>query len=147
MKILKPKFWFLFLVFFITFHVILGEKNFFDRSNLDIFPLGLNPSITHDSFSTRNPGIEDPFGILIDLPGGYSFYLSPILVTIPLLSDNLINNFPLPRLIGVIDPSNMYLTQLELQQLFFICVSGVLLTISGILFIGYYIKKRRNGNQ
>ena len=147
MKFFKPKVLFLFLVLFISFHIILSENGIFIKDNLHIFPLGLNPSITHDSLATRNPAIEDPFSILVDLPGGYSFYLSPILVTIPLLSDNLINGFPLPQLTGVVNPVNTYLTQLEFQRFLFFGISGVIFFLSVILFIHHQFIKRRKNQQ
>lgn len=147
MKFLNQKVLFLFLSLFIIIQVILGENNFFTKQNQDIFPLGLNPSISHDSLSTRNPAIEDPFGILIDLPGGYSFYLSPILVTIPLLSDNLINGFPIPQIIEVINPVGPVLTQLEIQRYLFLVVSGALIFISVSWFLRQRIIKRRKDIQ
>jgi hypothetical protein len=113
------------------------------RQNQDIFPLGLNPSIAHDSFSTRNLVIEVPFGVLVDLPGGYSFYLSPILVTIPLLSDNLINGFPLPQITGIVNPNNQFLTQLEFQRLIFLGVSGILCFFPVLILSGQKLKRRR----
>jgi hypothetical protein len=125
----------------------LGENSFFIRQNQDILHLGLNPSITHDSFSTRNPAIEDPFGVLVDLPGGYSFYLSPILVTIPLISGGLINGFPLPQISEIQNPSDMVLTQLQYQQLLFFLISGVLLIVAGFWFLRNRIIKRRKKNQ
>ena len=147
MKFLKPKVLFLFLVLFISFHIILSENGLFEKDNLHIFPLGLNPSITHDSLATRNPAIEDPLGILVDLPGGYSFYLSPILVTIPLVTGNLINGFPVPQLTGVVNPSNTYFTQLQFQQFLFLGVSGVIFFLSVIIFIHHKIIKRRKRHQ
>jgi hypothetical protein len=143
MKFLNQKVIFIGLFLFVIIHVILGENGSLMRQNQDIFPLGLNPSITHDSYSTRNQVIEDPFGILVDLPGGYSFYLSPILVTIPLLSDNLINGFPLPQLSGIENPNNQFLTQLEFQRLFFLGVSGILCVFSVLIFFGLKLKKQR----
>ena len=143
MKFLNQKVIFFSLFLFIIIHVILGENGIFTRQSQDIFPLGLNPSITHDSLSTRNPGIEEPFGVLVDLPGGYSFYLSPILVTIPLLSDNLINGFTLPQITGIVDPSGVFLTQLELNWFIFLCVSGVLFLFSVLILLRRQIKKRR----
>ena len=147
MKFLNLKVLFIFLFLFISFHIILSENGIFVKNNLHIFPLGLNPSITHDSLATRNPAIEDPFSILVDLPGGYSFYLSPILVTIPLLSDNLINGLPLPQLTGVVNPGNTYLTQLEVQQLFFLGVSGAFFLLSVIWLMCQQFKKRRKSHQ
>ena len=142
MKFMSYKAIFFCLFLFIIIHVILGENGIFTRQNQDIFPLGLYPSITHDSFSTRNPALEDPFGILVDLPGGYSFYLSPILVTIPLLSDNLINGFPLPQITGIINPNNQFLTQLEFQRLIFLGVSGILILVSVLFQVRQQFRKR-----
>ncbi|MHA1226588.1 MAG: hypothetical protein ACTSPV_07610 [Candidatus Hodarchaeales archaeon] len=43
---------------------------------------GLFPSIIYsDSLSTRNPALESFASIISDLPGAYSFYLSPIFST------------------------------------------------------------------
>ncbi|MHA1112755.1 MAG: hypothetical protein ACTSRE_16830 [Promethearchaeota archaeon] len=147
MKFLKPKMLFLFLVLFISFHIFLSENGLFIKDNLHIFPLGLNPSITHDSLATRNPAIEDPLAILVDLPGGYSFYLSPILVTIPLLSDNLINGFPIPQLTGVTNPVNSFLTQLEIQRYLFLGLCGVFFFLSVIWLMRNQFKKRRKSHQ
>jgi hypothetical protein len=143
MKFLNQKVIFFGLFLFILIHVILGENGTFTRQNQDILPLGLNPSIAHDSFSTRNPAIEEPFGVLVDLPGGYSFYLSPIFITIPLISGSLINGFPLPQITEITNPSDIVLTQLQFQQLLFFFVSGVLLIVAGFWFLRNRIIRRR----
>jgi len=147
LKFLKPKVLFLFLVLFISLHIFLSENDIFVKNPLNIFPLGLNPSITHDSLATRNPGIEDPFSILVDLPGGYSFYLSPIFVTIPLLSGNLINGFPVPQITGVVNPVNTNLTQLQFQQFLFLGVTGIIFLLSVILLLRHQFIKRRQRHQ
>jgi len=143
MKLLNQKVIFIILLLFVFIHVILSENGSFMRQNQDIFPLGLSPSITHDSYSTRNQAIEDPFGILVDLPGGYSFYLSPILVTLPMLSDNLINGFPLPQITGVVNPNDRVLTQLELQRFIFLGVCGILFLFSVLFLLRQQLRKRR----
>jgi len=35
----------------------------------------IGPSIVQDSYYIRAPGVESPFGIIGDVPGGYSLYI------------------------------------------------------------------------
>ena len=45
-----------------------------------LFP-EIGPSIVQDSYYIRAPGVESPFGIIGDIPGGYSLYTgSPLQV-------------------------------------------------------------------
>jgi hypothetical protein len=55
----------------------------------------LGPSVIQDSFYVRAPGVESPFGIIGDVPGGYSLYTGN-----PLQSgkDNSLANFTTPQL-------------------------------------------------
>ena len=147
MRYLKPKVVLTVLVIFIAFHVVLGEANFFARSNQDIFPLGMSPSITHDSLSTRNPGIEDPLAIFVDLPGGYSFYLSTMIITLPLLLGNELNEFHLPQLIDIANPANPTLTQIEINRLLFLGASGIFILLFSIVILYRQVRKRRNNHQ
>ncbi len=44
----------------------------------------LGPAIIQDSFSIRAPGLESPFGLIGDIPGGYSLYHgNPLQTNIP----------------------------------------------------------------
>jgi hypothetical protein len=47
-----------------------------------LFP-ELGPAVMQDSYFGRSPGLESPFGIIGDLPGGYSLYSGNPLQTIP----------------------------------------------------------------
>jgi hypothetical protein len=53
--------------------------------NWPFFDLG--PAVIQDSFYMRAPGLESPFGMIGDVPGGYSLYTGNPLQTGP--SDNL----------------------------------------------------------
>ena len=46
----------------------------------------LGPAVIQDSFYMRAPGLESPFGMIGDVPGGYSLYIGNPLQTGP--SDN-----------------------------------------------------------
>ncbi|MHA2353427.1 MAG: hypothetical protein ACXABX_09940 [Candidatus Thorarchaeota archaeon] len=68
--------------------------------NWPFFDLG--PAVIQDSFYMRAPGLESPFGIIGDIPGGYSLYTGNPLETgtsenitgIPGILDNWMVNYP-----------------------------------------------------
>ncbi|MHA1637367.1 MAG: hypothetical protein ACTSUO_04760 [Candidatus Thorarchaeota archaeon] len=77
-----------------TFNVFL----LFLQSSADENPLtwlftDLGPAIIQDSYSTRAPGLESPYGLIGDIPGGYSLYNgNPLQTSIPdTLSDWLVS--------------------------------------------------------
>ena len=43
----------------------------------------LGPAVIQDSFYMRAPGLESPFGMIGDVPGGYSLYIGNPLQTGP----------------------------------------------------------------
>jgi len=50
----------------------------------------LGPAVMQDSYYIRAPGLESPYGIIGDIPGGYTLYLGN-----PLQSD-LYDNYTIP---------------------------------------------------
>jgi hypothetical protein len=50
--------------------------------------LGPNPAIMQDSYFARAPGLETHYGMIGDIPGGYSLYHgSPIQIGLPIMSN------------------------------------------------------------
>jgi len=88
---------------FILLHALASETGVYMKSNQSIMPIigGFSPSTAHDSLSTRNPAIEDFFAILADLPGAYTFYLSPLFVTPPVMTYGTVNGNTVPRIGGI----------------------------------------------
>jgi hypothetical protein len=58
------------VVFNIGFAIISMQDD--ERLNWPFFDLG--PAVIQDSFYMRAPGLESPFGMIGDIPGGYSLY-------------------------------------------------------------------------
>jgi hypothetical protein len=80
-------------------HALLSELQFFTNNGRAIMPLigGLSPaSIYSDSLSTRNPALEAFYAILSDLPGAYTFYLSPIFIS-PIFRSGYVNGLKIPN--------------------------------------------------
>jgi hypothetical protein len=51
-----------------------GFAIFVTQSSVDWPFVDLGPAVIQDSFYMRAPGLETPFGIIGDVPGGYSLY-------------------------------------------------------------------------
>lgn len=71
------------LVFNIGF--IVGLQGFNEAISWPFIDLG--PAVMQDSYLIRAPGLESPFGMIGDIPGGYPLYLGN-----PLLSEESMNN-------------------------------------------------------
>ena len=108
---------FLFNVLFISFTQMQG-----DSDSGWIFP-ELGPAVIQDSYHNRAPGLESPFGMIGDIPGGYSLYSGNPLQTG--VYENLTNWVNGPNQIMIQAP------QPELAPLFF----SIALTIIPIFLI------------
>ncbi|MHA1972755.1 MAG: hypothetical protein ACTSW1_07175 [Candidatus Hodarchaeales archaeon] len=97
------------MIVFILLHLFLSQLGLFTNVSKSLMSIigGLLPAIIFsDSLSTRNPALEDFASIISDLPGAYSFYLSPIFSTphvgdIPIWS-NFQGHFQERLIIGLI---------------------------------------------
>lgn len=58
-------------IFNMLFSIITYIQN--DTESDWIFP-ELGPAVIQDSYHNRVPGLESPFGMIGDIPGGYSLY-------------------------------------------------------------------------
>lgn len=68
-------------------HVVLGSAGVFRSPVAATFSAlfgNLGPAVTQDTAAARNPGLELLFSMFADMPGGYSLYLSGIVVQPPL---------------------------------------------------------------
>ena len=68
------------LGFNITF---LFFMNAIEMPSADWLFTDLGPALMQDSYQNRAPSLESPFGMIGDLPGGYSFYVGNPLQTGP----------------------------------------------------------------
>ncbi len=133
---------------FIITHALISEFGFFKRTYENIIPLlgGFSPSITHDSVSTRNPALEAFFAILSDLPGAYSFYFSPIIVTVPDVINSQVNGQAIPQWIGVQNSQTGSLTVLQTQQLLYLIFIAIIVIIfSSWIFKRFYHRQKLKG--
>lgn len=77
------------ILFIIIISTIFNFLFLFLQSSVNGDPLtwlfpDLGPAIIQDSYSTRAPGLESPFGLIGDIPGGYSLYNgNPLQTNIP----------------------------------------------------------------
>ncbi len=124
------------MIVFIFVHIVLTELSYFKDSVASFISIlaGFNPSISHDSISTRNPALEIFSAILSDLPGAYSLYFSPILITAPEIKNGSVNGHKISQLVGIRNPTESHLTALQMQQMFFICFIAFFL-ISCLIWI------------
>ena len=123
-----------FMFLFIIAHTLVSEFGFFKKTCDSFMPFlaGFSLSITHDSLSTRNPAFEAFFAILSDLPGGYSFYFSPIIISVPLIEGGYVNGQAVEQWVDVRNPRTSSLTALQTQQLIFLVF--ILLSLSFCFF-------------
>ena len=133
------------LIVFILIHVILSDFIFSQHFVGSVIPFlgGFSPSLTHDSISTRNPALEAFYAILSDLPGGYTFYFSPIMVAPPKIFGGEVNGQGIPQWIDVQNPKAQTLTALQTQQLIFsIFIALVAIICLFWIFIQHWRQKR-----
>ncbi|UCG02954.1 MAG: hypothetical protein JSW11_02990 [Candidatus Heimdallarchaeota archaeon] len=134
---------------FILMHIFLSDFIFSHHFVGSVIPFlgGFSPSITHDSVSTRNPALEVFYSILSDLPGGYSFYFSPILLTAPEISQGKVNGQRIPQWVDVQNPSAKTLTVLQIQQMVFsLFIIIMVLSCLFWVFKQYWKQKRSEFN-
>ena len=86
------------ILFIIIISTTFNVFFLFLQSSADENPLtwlftDLGPAIIQDSYSMRAPGLESPYGLIGDIPGGYSLYNgNPLQTSIPdTLSDWLVS--------------------------------------------------------
>ncbi len=139
-----------FMFLFIITHALISEFGFFRRTYENIIPFlgGFSPSITHDSVSTRNPALEAFFAILSDLPGAYSFYVSPIILTAPSVLNGQVNGQAVPQWSGVQNPQAGSWAVLQTQQLIFLLfIALVVITSSSWVIKRFYHRRKQKGRE
>ena len=134
-----------FMTLFIFIHALYSEFGFFEKTCDSFMPFlaGFSLSITHDSLSTRNPALEAFFAILSDLPGGYSFYFSPILTSVPEIESGNVNGQAVQQWIDVRNPRASSLTALQTQQLIFLLFILLSLIFCFFWIIKHHIHQRK----
>ena len=95
--------------------------------NTSIWPFyDLGPAIIQDSYYVRAPGLESPYGLVGDVPGGYSLYSgNPLQIYSSNMSDWIISQ----------DELGLSETAFESEQLF-LALGFAIIPIIFIIFLG-----------